>query len=429
MRCDMETLISKITQNKLNKLTEVSFNVLGNLPDCKRINAKYYAKIIDAENVTVADAAPTYNKHNRPSNAFECLKEGCVNTGTLYVGNAGYYAVYRLPYDATKFAAGVVTFYVTGFTGAKNVTFKISATDTFANADSYTVSATGVSGEFTPVVIDLSQTPTMTIGTGWTAGNGAYVAINVDDANAGISSLAIFDSIEDFEINDVVKVGCLTEIGGDIEINAAEDSCNYNDYDTSDLSFERTITGTRVSANYHKLNPLLGKGDATEGFELVTLPFTVVADGTYGKVELPDAYQDECGYIMVSTDCYLLTRYDIPIKVTLDEDHFQVIKESDKTVLYFNANLVGKELLISYPRAREVEELVANEANIGSVRTRMIIPWSFDNGEKGVKIYDHVLVTSFPDTINEDDTEFSFTITVKKDVATGHYFRIQKFVD
>lgn len=428
MRCDNETLISKITQNKLNKLTEVSFNVLGNLPDCKRINTKYVAKIIDSEGAVIEGVTATYNKHNRPNNAFECMKEGCVNTGTLYVGNASGYAVYRLPYDATKFAAGIVTFYVTGYTGAKNVTFKISSADTFADADVYTVSAVGTAGEFTPVVIDLSQTPTSVVGNGWEAGKGAYVAINVADANAGISSIAIFDSIEDFEINDVVKVGCLTEIGGDIEINAAEDSCNYNDYDTSDLSFERTITGTRVSANYHKLNPLLGKGDATEGFELVTLPFTVEADGDYGKVVLPDAYQEECGYIMVSTDCYLLTRYDIPVQVALDEDHFQVIK-GDNATLYFNKNLVGKEVLISYPRAREVEELVANEANIGSVRTRMIVPWSFDNGEKGVKIYDHVLVTTFPDTINEDDTEFSFTITVKKDIATGHYFRIQKFVD
>lgn len=428
MRCDMDTLIHKITQNKLNKTTEVSFNVLGNLPDCKRINTYNVLKIVDADNQVVENPETSYNKHNKPANAFECMKEGCVNTGTLYLGAAANYAVYRLPYDATKFAAGIVTFYVTGFTGAKNVTVKLSANDTFTAADVYTVSAVGKAGEFTPVVIDLSQTPTSQVGDGWTAGNGAYMAVNVADANAGISSIAIFDSIEDFEINDVVKVGCLTEIGGDIEINAAEDSCNDNDYDTSDLSFERTITGTRVTSNYHKLNPLLGKGDATEGFELVTLPYTVVADGDYGKVELPDAYQDECGYIMVSTDCDLLTRYEIPVKVALDQDHYQVLKEDEITALYFNKALVGKEVIISYPRAREVEELVANEANVGSVRTRMVIPWVFDNGERGIKIYDHVLVTGFPDTINEEDTEFSFTITIKKDKTTGHYFRYQKYV-
>ena len=430
MRCDMETLISKIATEKLNKRVEVDFSILGGLDDCKRINTKDYIKVLDSSNQEVTTTL-AYNKYNKPANLIECGNpDACLNTGSLAVGATTNYIVYRLPYDATKFANGIIIFYVTGFTGSKNVIVKVSDAATFTDMDSYTVAVTGKSGEWTPVVVDLSATPTATSGTGWTPmTTGAYIAINVADAGASISSIAVFDSIEDFENNDVVKMGCITALDGDDEIDAAEATCVYPQvqHDTSSLSFERTITGNAITENYQKLNPLIGKGTAVKAYTIWSQTFTPIADTGYASVTLPDAYTDECGFITAQADCNLLVRYDIPALVAVDEDHFIVMPNSDGTItLYFNSNLAGKEVIISYPRQANVTELIADENNIDKVRVRMFVPYTLTNGKKRAKVYNNVLVTSFTDSVGEDETEFSITVSIQKD-ASGHYYHVYEY--
>ena len=427
MRCDMETLINKITTEKLSSRVEVTFSILGNLPDCKRINTKNYIKVVDASSQTVSTTL-AYNKYNKPTNSIGCADvPECINTGSLALGAATNYPVFKLPFSGLDFASGIITFFATGFTGAKTVTLKISDTDTFTNADVYTASVTGVAGEFTPVFIDLSATPSSTTGTGYAPSvNGAYIAININDAAAEISSIAVFDSIEDFEVNDVVKIGCLSEISGDEAIDAAESRCGKATHDTSSLTFDRTITGQKITENYWKLNPMVGKGDAVEGYEITTSTYTVAAgtgaDAGYGVVEIPDLYEDECGYIVASTECVLLTRYDVPILVNIDEDHF-IVKDNK---VYFHTNLVGKEVSISYPSKRDVKELVANEDYIDSTKVRMYVPIKLSNGKKRAKVFNNVLVTSFTDALGEDDTEFSITVSIQKD-ASGHYYHIYEY--
>ena len=427
MRCDMDKLISTVTSDKLDKRTEVTFALKGKLPDCKRINTRDYLKVVNASNVAV-DTVLEYNKFDIPENMFECgFPDTCVNTGTLALGAATNYAVFKLPYDGAKFSSGIITFYVKGFTGTKNYTFKISASADFDNADVYTDTVVGVAGEFTPVIIDLSATPSSVVGTGWNATKFVYIAINVDSADAVISSIAVFDSIDDFEINDVVKMRCLTTIEGDDAIDAAEATCaNPNaKHDTSSPTFERTITGTAVTDNYQMLNPLVGKGEATKGFDIVTQTFPVVADGNWGVTTIPDAYLDECGYIQIASDCQLLKRYDLPKVVALDDDHFIVTRQSDGlTVIHFNKNLVGKDVTISYPREVTLEkEEVANIDNVDGVKVEMYVPYKMSNGKKRAKVYKNVLVTSFSDPRGEDDTEISVTLSIQKD-ESGHYYHI-----
>lgn len=427
MRCDMETLINKITTEKLNKRVEVTFSILGNLPDCKRINTKNYIKVMDASNQTV-ETTLAYNKFNKPTDSIGCADvPECLNTGSLALAATTNYAVFKIPFSGLEFASGIITFFVTGFTGAKNVTLKISDAAAFTNADVYTTSVTGVSGEFSPVFIDLSATPTSVEGTGYEASvDGAYIAINVADAGAEISSIAVFDSIEDFETNDVVKMGCLSEISGDEAIDAAESACNTAKHDTSSLTFDRTITGQKITENYYKLNPMVGKGEAVTGYELTSSTYTVAAgtdaDAGYGVVEIPDLYEEECGYVVASTDCELLSRYDVPILVALDENHF-IVKDNK---VYFHTNLVGKEVVISYPSKRDVKELVADEDYIDTTKVRMYVPITLSNGKKRAKVFNNVLVTSFTDTVNEDDTEFSITVSIQKD-ASGHYYHIYEY--
>ena len=427
MRCDMEKLISTITSDKLDKKTEVTFALKGKLPDCKRIKTKDYIKVVDASN-QVVNTVLEFNRFDRPENEFECgFDNACLNTGVLALSAATNYAVYKLPYDCAKFANGIVTLFVKGFTGTKQVTVKLSDAVAFTNADVYTVDAVGVAGEFTPVVIDLSATPTSTTGTGWNPTAVGYLAINVNDANAGISSIAIFDSISDFEKNDVVKMRCLTSLEGDDAIDAAEATCAHPiaKHDITSPTFERTITGNALTSNYQILNPLVGKGKATKAFDIWTQAFTVVADGNYGIVVLPDVYGKECGYIQVSADCELLKRYDIPALVALDEEHYVVTKQNDGIVIvHVNKNLVGKELIVSYPREADLKkEEVANIDNVDTKKVEVYVPYKMSNGEKRAKLYKNVLVTSFSDPRGEDDTEFSVTLSIQKD-ESGHYYRI-----
>lgn len=424
MNCGTEDLIKKITNKKLDKSVEVSFSVFGKLPDCKRIDTQDLLKVLsssDAEITTGID----YNPYNIPANSFECHGDECVNTGTFYPGQSGAKVFYYLPYNAVDFANGIITFFVTGFTGSKNVTLTISDTEAMTNADVYTVSAKGVAGEFVPVAIDLSGTPTSTVGNGYTAAAfGAYINISVADAGAGISSISVFDSIKDFEVNNTVTVGCLTEITGDDAIDAAESNCDEPGYDLSNpISFERTIVGTRVTANYDLLNPVMGKGDGTTGQEIVKTKLTVVADGNLGKVTIPDLSAEECGFVTVMSDCATLKRIDLATKVALDDEQYNIIPEEDGAYsLYVNAHLVGKELFIAYPKDVAVEELVADEKNVGGVKTVMRVPFAEENGRHGYYIYGNVLVTSFPVSITSDNTEFSFTISIQRQ-ANGHLYK------
>lgn len=430
MRCDRDELIAKITTNKLDKRTVVSFALLGGLPDCKRINARDYYKVVDSTHALV-DTTLNYNKYDKPENKLECVSfDSCLNTGGLAVGDAANYIMFRLPYDGTKFSSGIVVFYVKGFTGAKDVTVELSNTETFTNADSYTVSVVGKGAEYVPVVIDLSATPTAVEGNGWTAAvTGNYMTINVADANGVISTIALFDSIADFEINDVVQMGCLTTIEGDDAIDAAEATCvtSAAKYDTTSPSFERTLTGRKVTENYQKLNPLIGKGDAKKAFEIHTLKFTVTQGTGYGEVVIADMYQEECGFVTVDSGCDLLIRYGLTAEVALDDDHFLVMPQADGTTkILVNEHLVGKEVTISYPRESEVKELVADIDNVDDIRVKLYVPYTLSNGKRMAKVYENVLVTSFTDNLGEDETEFSVTVSIQKAVD-GHYYHIYEY--
>lgn len=431
MNCGTEDLIKKITMKKLDKFTEVSFSVLGKLPDCKRLDAQDVLKVLGANGDEITTGLD-YNLFNIPENTFECAnRDGCANTGTFYPGVANAKMFYFLPYNGVEFANGVITFYATGFTGSKNITVSISDKENMTNADVYVIPATGVTGKFVPVAVDLSATPNSVEGTGYAPSlAGAYLSISIDDANAGISSISVFDSIKDFEINDTVTVGCLTEITGDDAIDAAESACNDPSYDLSNpIAFERTVVGTRVSENYHLLNPVMGKGESTVGQKLVKTKMTVVADGNLGKVVLQDLSSEECGFMTVSSDCVTLKRIDLATKIALDDEQYNIIPNEDgSSSVYVNAHLVGKELFITYPSDTEIEEYIADEENVGGVQTIMRVPFTEEGGRKGYYRYGNVLVTSFPVSITQDDTEFSFTLSIQRQ-ADGHLYKKVYFVN
>ena len=433
-RCKNDVLITKIGTQKLQKTTETEFTVHNYLPDCRRIIASKRLNSVGA-----------YNQFAIPNNQFECMREGCVNSGTLYTEGAE--AKYKAQWDAVEFADGVVTFYTIGSDGT--LTFKISDTEGMTNADSYTVDLskieTGADG-YKAIVIDLAQSGTQ-VGTGWTPNHvGAFISIAIapaqgDTASAiGISSISIFDEMEDFETSATVRIACLSQLGGSWEFEAAEASCfgNAGIDDEAVDSFEKTVTGKALTPNYKILNPLFGKGDATEGWDTNTTEITVEAgtgdDADYGIVVLADKFPGECGFMSVAradncnvTDAHLVELI-VPNRVAIDEKHFFVIDQEDGSAkVYVNKALVGQTLVVAYPQKVDVEEYVYDVDNIRYRKTRWSYTRTYTDGVKYRFVFDNVIITSFPDELTDEESEFEFTVTIQKD-ATGHYGRAYRIL-
>ena len=424
-RCTNDVLLNKIGLNKLDKNDELSLRVRRDLPDCRKINTKNFINIADG-------AGESYNKYDRPDDLFECNREGCVNTGTMKIATASKAVDYFIRYDANEFASGVLTFYVrSGTTGT--VTVSLSDESTFLNSDEYTVSVSA-GGGFQPIMIDLSQVPTSVTGEGWTASeNGAYLRFLTNIANFELSSIAVFDSLEEFELNDVVKISCLTSVGGSYDVSLVEEACNAARYDDTITSLQFPFTGTRVTPNYWKLNPLLSRGDKGTGFDLTTVKKTV-GTGTnefagYGTVVLPDLNRDVCGFITAQvadacdvTDAHL-NPVSAPAPVKLTPAQFQVI---ENTILV-DSSLSGQDLLISYPIEVDIEEWVANPDTLNDVHVSLVWQKETSDHVKYVDVFENVFVTSFPATITNSEATFAFTLTVSRD-KDGNFYRQQRIL-
>lgn len=436
-RCKNDTLITKIGSEKLQKTTETEFVRHNYLPDCRRIIASKYVNTLETAR---------YNKYAVPANQFECVRQGCVNSGTLFVPS-GTEVIYKAQWDAVEFANGVVTFYVADTDGT--LTFKISDTQSMTNADSYTVDMSkiqaGADG-FKAVVIDLSKAGTE-VGNGWTPNHvSAYISITVTTAQGettpavGISSIAIFDTLEDFETTATVVLACLSQLGAAWDFEPVEATCfgNGGIDDENIDTFEKTVTAKALTPNYHILNPLYGKGNATTGFDIMTTE-KVVEEGTgddspYGVIVLPDKAADECGFVSVAradecnvTDAHL-TELKVPSRVDVDEGHFFVIDQEDGSAkIYVNEALIGQTMIVRYPQVVEVEEYVYDVDNVRNTRFRWSYTRTYTDGVKYRFVFDNVIITSFPDEITDEEGEFEFTVTIQKD-ATGRFGRAYRII-
>lgn len=433
-KCKNEVLMNKIGLNKMTDRTEVEFALLNDLPDCKLINTK---------NAVSTSGTFAYNPYVIPVNRFDCMKTGCVNTGTrtLVPSEGEANIVFKIAADATEFAAGIITMYVAPASGTTYpLTFTVSISDatTFTNSDSYTVSIaqTDVKDDgFAPVAIDLSSTPTTTTGDGWAA-NEAGAFIRISTANEiGISSIAVFDDIEDFETSDTVIVGCLSDLSGSFDVPASTSRCWGASYNTDDLSFDRTVTGNKVTPNYWKLNPLHGRKTVTTGSVPQTVEKTVVALNGFGAITIADMAQDECGFfgVQIADSCNVvdaeLKRLVLPgTNVNFDERHYIVVANNDgSTTVYFHNSLVGQKVIVTYPRMASIERVNANKENVGDIRVRMRYKISQTDGSEFVYTFNNVLVTSFPATITTDEPEFSFTISIQPD-SNGDYYTMDRII-
>lgn len=457
-KCNLNRVVAqKVGYNKVEKTQEVDFNLSTDIDACVKINTKNY---IAYEGAT----APVYSRLAVPQDMINvCAVKGCKNTGTLIIstkneGSESNYthtasATFAKATNAVLISAGIVYFYV-DFPKAGTYTVELTIGDIkdteLTNGDKYTQEVTVTSEGYKPISFDLSVVPSEDVGTGWNpTTSGITMQIDVTSADSteagymvGLSSISIFEDVEDLATNEVVKLGCMTGIEGDDTIDAMEEQCLGAQYDTSTTSVERTITASTWTPNVMMLNPLIHRTEVTEGFYIATVEMTVEQDAeneNYGSVQLADSYDEVCGFIYssIADSCNIndsiLTRINNPNLMNLDERQFQVINsflnptvDVEGSKLYFNKALVGKTVIISYPRAVEVEEFIATEAGINERRAQMSYTKKQSDGVVEVHVYDNVLITSFPQTINNSDSEFSFTISVQRD-KNGNFFRIMKY--
>lgn len=435
-KCKNEKFMSTVGASKLTNKVEIDFDVQRNLPDCQKINAGRY--------VSTTAASPRFDRFKIPKNQFECMQGSCVNSGTLML-TAGAETIYKFKLDATEFAAGVLTFYALGTTGNAEVT--ISDTVEFTNADKYTVNLADMAhGEdgYTAVVVDLTKEPT-DVGSGWTAtGEAIYVKIKLS-AGTGVSTIAMFEDMDDFAVSTHVIARCLSGIDGSWDLDVAEETCfKKGQYDISDLQgIEKTVSFRGITPNYWRMNPMYKKGNLTKAWDKETVEMTIkaLADTDYGYATLDDIDQNECGFISIQAlyDCResknvadaLLERLSIPSRVDMDENHYQLVDNGDgTTTILFNKVHVGRSILISYPKVVDVvDSFDITDEMVNEVRTRMTYVRCYTDGTKQRFVYNNVLVTSFPDALTEDDdAEGEFTISIQRD-ANGRFGYAYRIID
>lgn len=439
MRCKNAELLHKIGVPKIDDFMEVTFSLKSDLNNCVSINTKDY---------TAINKLDYYAMYDRPENRYDCEGGVCTTTGTLYVAvdTSAASATFFKAFDATDYASGIVTLYVTEATIASGDKARITIADdsAFTNADVYdiTLGTAGTDG-YVPVLVDLTATPSSTEGTGWAAStSGAYIKVEVLNGSTakafGVSTITFYKSLYDLAQNNIVKIGCLSEVGGTFDIGALEETCLSSGYDMTSLNsgIERTITGKLMTTNYWMLNPLAGMnrfaGDVstTEGYKIETVKKTI---SEANAVVITDM-SSECDFIGVQVDdkCVtptadLLYRIQSPVQVTLAYDQYQVLPQNDGSYVFlFNSALAGKDVLIIYPKKVQLKErIVGNNDNVGDVHVKMSYTWTNTDGTEEIHTFNNVLVTSFPASITNEESEFTFTITIFRD-SDGNWFDIQR---
>lgn len=438
-RCKNAELLHKIGVNQLKDWMEVTFSLVSDITNCVTINTR------DA-----VGGIGEYRMYDRPINQWDCNGGICTTTGTLYSDEGTEFYKTLSP---TEYAAGIITMYVKPDNSPSNthrVKVDISSDSDFTNADTYLVSIAGMRGGdgYYPVLVDLSKTPTSTSGNGWDHnGSGVYVRVAYGsqsgstwtDAGYGVSTIEFYKSMYDMATANIVKIACLSEVGGTFDVAALEETCLSSGYDETSLSggIDQTITGKQLTSNYWMLNPLTGMNrydfgdDGDVGYRVETVKKVVDAGGT---VQICDIFPYECSFIGAQVDdkCVtpaadLLHRVLSPVEVDLEYDQFQVLfDDTYAATFYFNTNLVGKEVLITYPQMVYLKErMVGNNENLGEVHVKMSYPRFLSDGTEEIHTFNNVLITSFPSSINNEETEFSFTVNIQRD-SNGDWFTVQR---
>lgn len=433
--CRNEALVDKLTTNKLDEYSELAISITEELEACATIRTSKY--------ISTVSATAYFNPRKKPTDQLNCDPVGCHVTGTLFLtaegANQPVEAKFISKSDSTNYVAGLVYYYVYFETaGTYPITTKISdiadttQTNSYVYENDIVVTAPG----YYPVMVDLSTVPASQTGTGWVATNRGItldVSITSDDAEqvltAGISSISLFNSIHDLELNDTVILGCLDDFTGDYTVDPTDATCFGAEYDPATATVERTVTARKITPNAWKLNPFITKGEKTEGWipetQEVTIETTTIDGVEYGMAQVSDRYEEECefNYVALPSNCDIVSGYftqvNSPVAMKIDERQFIVLEDG---VYLFNAEMVGETVLIRYAKTVEVTHYVGSTKAMKGRKAKMSRVRTLSDGTRQHFIFPKTLITSFPDTDGLEETTFAFTFQMFRD-------RFNKFFD
>lgn len=457
-KCDSKGFVVNLDQiGKLKNDDMIAISILDDLASC----AKIPASDIKKAGVTGLET-PYYNAANVPEDTFGCSKNKCYNTGT-YQGAVAADAAgadkevvigdFKKTMDATLYAAGLVTAYVLLPAGDHKVSLEIadySALDyTNASVTEVTAHATksGDGSVLYPVKFDLADIASST-GTGWVPSTvGTKLRIKIDGANlaaadlVGVSSIAFYESLEDFELNKTVLVSCIDTWGDSQSFDVVEGACSTSEFDPNSGSMTATITANKWSANLPYANPAFHKTDEQE-FGVLKVVTRKVMAGTgeltdYGFVQLSDMIEGDCGFVYIQTpgcanNSSELTRVSSPVPVIdpiTDGDKFQVLTsdyngDASLGMILVGKDWIGQELNIIYRQKRTAEVYsITNEFR--DFHVNILAPLRKKNGTIEWHLYENAFLTTHANNISRSDEttiELQFTLAadengVRKKIA------------
>lgn len=462
-KCDAKAFAIKADQvGKLKNEDLIAINVLDNLSSCAKLDTR---NIDNKNNITGLENV-YYNAANVPEDGYGCSKNKCYNTGTLQGdvtadgGNVVIGNFYK-NLDATLYAVGIMTAYMYLPEGDHEVSLDIAnyTQQDWTNYATIKTIVHATQGEgFYAVKFDFASADQTETGTGWLIDQiGVKLRFNVKGTNlkaedmVGVSSIAFYESLEDFEISNTILVTCMDNWGDSQQFDVVEGACATSEYDPNSGSMTATITTNKYTENLRMLNPTLRKTDKKQfgDIKIVTRKVLDAAEYFTGKdealakelagfgiVQLSDTIEGDCGFLYVQTpgcanNSHALRRVNAPIPVMTptDGERFQMLSSNYKGDYTKGLVLVGRDWVdqeLNFVYRKEVTAEIYEVTNeFREVRVNILAPLHKKDGTTEWHYYENAFITAINNNISRSDettVELNFNIAadengVRKQIA------------
>ena len=391
-----------------------------------------------------------FDKASRPEDKLSCVGS-CVNLGTLFGDASGTTAsaTFQEYLDANEIANGLMNFYVYApASGTYTVMLTIgdyAEGTTLANADIYSYTLVADAGEgYYPITIDLSAVPTAIAGTGWdiTTAGVSYM-LEIDGVTAGdmvgFSTVDFFASVNDLRKNYTLFLKCIESISADDTVDVVEEACNEKGYDSNSISAEISLSFNQVAGDFDKANPTMFDVDVAsyklpKVVEQTAVEYVDPVSGiTYASVQISEIDTAGCGDVTVlapdSCGYSILNEVSVNTGIAIDNESYIVLSDengaSNKGRILLDSSFEGKSVTVMYMADTPVESVRESRAEIRPFKVQIIIPMVYKNGMVEYRIYDNVLVTSFPwGWSASDSTTRELTLNVGLNSNGARYTRV-----
>ena len=381
-----------------------------------------------------------------PKDLIRCNENSCHMTGTLWVSpeeidqqvesgapakkTKGISVKYRIRGDYSQAAFGLSYLYLS-YLGSDNLIVKATVSDysDYEQTNSYTYQDevshyTRNANDFVVAQFDFADPNKIKAqtGTGWTPGvRGITVTYeilhkNPDDSFKdnliGISNIKTICSRSELHKADNVLLSCMDGFSIDSSVDATDAKCFGANYDSAKSKIESTIKAVTRSTNDWWLNPFESRGDITVTGIPETRTFEVkekvVSGVTFGYFEISDLYAG-CNSVIISlgNDCqgFYLEPLSSPRISTVAPEEFITLynKNDDFGGTYLNKEHIGKTVLVTYDREREVTHIKGSEDKLDEFEAEFIIPIKSASNKKETYLKFYALITSHKEEWKRDD--------------------------